>query len=84
MSGAFQENIFKEVQREIGDSEVCSSNMKNLKYTEAVLMEILRLIPPVPVVGRSVGDDVVLSKLSYLTSLQKDKEDHTGFLLVFV
>nr|UUB32670.1 cytochrome P450 CYP410E1 [Dendroctonus rhizophagus] len=57
-----QENIYNEVQLEIGDNELCSSNMKNLKYTEAVLMEILRLIPPVPAVGRFVGDDVPLSK----------------------
>ncbi|XP_050293547.1 cytochrome P450 4C1-like [Anthonomus grandis grandis] len=53
-----QENVYNEVMTEIGDNDITSQNVGFLKYTEAVISEILRLLPPLPLISRKTGADI--------------------------
>ncbi|CAG9769428.1 unnamed protein product [Ceutorhynchus assimilis] len=53
-----QEILYNEVIREIGDQEISAKNIARLKYTEATICEVMRLVPSVPFIARIIGDDI--------------------------
>ncbi|XP_030753097.1 cytochrome P450 4C1-like isoform X1 [Sitophilus oryzae] len=58
-----QEKMYKEIIDTIGDTETISiDDLPKLKYTEQVLLEILRLYPILPVLGRQATDNIELDE----------------------
>ncbi|XP_075986348.1 cytochrome P450 4V2-like [Anticarsia gemmatalis] len=57
-----QKQIYEEIQQVFGESDrdVEKEDLPKLLYLEAVIKETIRLYPPVPVVGRTVHDDIKL------------------------
>ncbi|KAG5874563.1 hypothetical protein JTB14_001259 [Gonioctena quinquepunctata] len=59
-----QEKVFEEVSEVVGKLEVVDHVIvRNLKYTEMVILETLRLFPPVPLLVRKVTEDLMLGEL---------------------
>jgi cytochrome P450 family 4 len=59
-----QTKLFEEIQQVIGldkDTPLTQRNLQDLKYLDLVLKESMRLYPPVPIIGRFLNEDVVLS-----------------------
>lgn len=48
----------EEVDRVLGNEEVDSNDLDELKYLEQCAKEALRLCPSVPVISRSLSEDV--------------------------
>lgn len=62
-----QNKLFQEIREVIGDDRtkpITMRELQDLKYLECVIKEGLRLYPPVPMIGRFVSEDVVLSMLN--------------------
>ncbi|KAJ8922577.1 hypothetical protein NQ315_007607 [Exocentrus adspersus] len=57
-----QENILQEVKDVLGDSPPSFENMAKLEYMEPCIKESLRLYPSVPLIGRTLEEDVVTSQ----------------------
>nr|QTC11274.1 cytochrome P450 4NU1 [Phenacoccus solenopsis] len=57
-----QEKIFEEVMQVFPDenSDITIQNLNNLRYMENVIKETLRLFPSVPMIGRTILEDVIL------------------------
>ena len=55
-----EEKIFQECKEVFGDkSTVCTiRHIQELKYTEHVIKEVLRIYPPVPLIGREAKEDI--------------------------
>ncbi|KAL1508985.1 hypothetical protein ABEB36_003796 [Hypothenemus hampei] len=54
-----QNKLYEEVTTVLGDSsEITESQLNQLFYTEAVLKESQRLLPPVPFFGRYITEDI--------------------------
>lgn len=54
-----QKRLYEEIAESIRNGH---QNYNNLKYLDAVIKEALRLFPPVPFIGRVLGEDTVLGK----------------------
>ncbi|XP_030753067.1 cytochrome P450 4C1 isoform X3 [Sitophilus oryzae] len=54
-----QEKVYEEVITEIGrNTPIETDHLPKLKFTERVLLESMRILPPVPVVGRYITKDI--------------------------
>ncbi|XP_030754986.1 cytochrome P450 4C1-like [Sitophilus oryzae] len=54
-----QNKLYEEILEEIGlDRPIEASDLHKLKYTERVILETLRLIPVVPIIGRYISKDI--------------------------
>lgn len=64
---AVQEKVMEEQRRIFGNSDrpVTFNDTVEMKYLERVIMETLRLYPPVPVIARKVNEDVNLVSGQY-------------------
>lgn len=58
MNPGIQDTLFQEVMDQVSMNEIVNDDLPKLKYTEAVLLEALRLFPSAPMIPRSVGGDV--------------------------
>ncbi|XP_050554134.1 cytochrome P450 4C1-like [Spodoptera frugiperda] len=57
-----QERLYKEVQEVFKNEDLDKNDLTKLVYTKAVIKEVLRLYPPVPLVARRVHTDIKLPK----------------------
>lgn len=58
---ANHEDVQKQLYEEIASLQN-EENYNNLTYLDAVIKESLRLYPPVPFIGRILGEDTVIGK----------------------
>lgn len=65
---ANHETVQNRLYEEIASLDT-NNNYNNLKYLDAVIKESLRLYPPVPFIGRILGEDTVLGNKRYYKSL---------------
>ncbi|CAH0560266.1 unnamed protein product [Brassicogethes aeneus] len=64
MHPEIQEKVYEEVINVVGkDSPITSKDLPNLKYTEMVVNESLRLFPVVPFVGRFTTGEIDIGRL---------------------
>lgn len=58
----FQNKVYEEMMQVLPeeDSFLSIQNLSNLRYMENVIKETLRLFPTVPMIGRTILEDVVL------------------------
>uniref|UniRef100_A0A1L8E432 Putative cytochrome n=1 Tax=Nyssomyia neivai TaxID=330878 RepID=A0A1L8E432_9DIPT len=63
-----QERVYKELKQIFGDSDrLCTfADTLEMKYLERVIMESLRLYPPVPLIARKIQQDVKLNTDNYV------------------
>ncbi|XP_055370803.1 cytochrome P450 4g1-like [Condylostylus longicornis] len=63
-----QDKVYKELYSIFGDSDrPCTFNdTLEMKYLERVIMESLRMYPPVPVIARHVNEDIKLASENYV------------------
>lgn len=59
-----QARVYEELDTIFGDSDrQCTfQDTLEMKYLERVIMETLRLFPPVPIIARQLNEDVKLGK----------------------
>ncbi|CAG9773151.1 unnamed protein product [Ceutorhynchus assimilis] len=60
MHQEIQEKVYEEVMEVVGDKDITHQDLPNLKYTEAVICETLRLFPIIPTLGRRCDEDINL------------------------
>ena len=60
----FQEKIMEELESVFGTSQrpISSYDLREMKYLEQCIKETLRLYPSVPMIARTLGEDVKLGK----------------------
>lgn len=60
-----QEKVYKEQIDILGDPSKDANfhDLKNMKYLECVINETLRLYPSVPYIGRTMTEDVQLTRM---------------------
>lgn len=77
-----QERVYQEMKEIFGDSDrdVTFNDTMEMKYLERVLMETLRLYPPVPFITRVVREEVKLVSGDYV--LPKNTRVGIGIFLV--
>lgn len=63
-----QDKVLQEIDEIFGDSDrpATFADTLEMKYLERCLMETLRLYPPVPIIARSLKQDVKLGKYHYI------------------
>lgn len=63
-----QERVYKEIFDIFGDSdrEATFADTMEMKYLERVIMESLRMYPPVPLIARKLKQDVQLASENYI------------------
>lgn len=62
-----QQKVFEEVREVFGDdptSGVTHRQLQDLKYLEMVIKESMRIHPPVPIIGRRLTEDTMISGVS--------------------
>ena len=60
----YQEKLFEEVNsifEKTGTFEITYADTQNMKYMDMVLNESMRIMSPVPLIGREVSQDITLS-----------------------
>ena len=65
----YQDRVVEEMESIFGDDRETAPTMKNLmdmRYLECCIKDALRLFPSVPMMARSVGEDVKIGKYIYL------------------
>ena len=66
------EKLRKEVKNVLGDRDVPSySDIKDLKYCELFLKEVLRMRPPVPLLAREIKSDTIFGSQTYRAGVSK-------------
>lgn len=61
--GEIQDNVYREIERVFkNDNATCVDNLSELRYTEMVIKETLRLFPPGPLIVKKATENVELSK----------------------
>lgn len=78
-----QQRCFDEIREVFADKDepATLSHINRLSYIELAVKETLRLFPSVPIIGRTINEDVQLSKcLMVCSSLLLE---HTGNLIFF-
>ncbi|CAG9773150.1 unnamed protein product [Ceutorhynchus assimilis] len=60
MHQEIQAKLYEEVMEVVGDKDITHQDLPNLKYTEAVICETMRLFPSVPLIGRLCNEDINL------------------------
>lgn len=60
-----QEKVFQEISQVFptSDAEISEDSLARLKYLEQVIKESMRLLPPVPLIGRETIEDLELGDL---------------------
>ncbi|CAH1131232.1 unnamed protein product [Ceutorhynchus assimilis] len=53
-----QRKVYEEVMEVVGDHTIQEANIQNLRYTEAVVSEVLRILPTIPLYGRYCEEDI--------------------------
>lgn len=67
----YQERLYEEILDITGeDEEICFEHLNNLPYMDMIVNEVLRLLPPIPFVGRKVTEDVTFNELVAPKDLQ--------------
>ncbi|KAL0268132.1 UNVERIFIED_CONTAM: hypothetical protein PYX00_010193 [Menopon gallinae] len=61
-----QDKVYEELREIFGDSDrpVTFADTVNMKYMERVIMETLRLYPPVPAIARELNEDIKLASMN--------------------
>lgn len=83
-----QEKVYQEIMSVIPHTDVPTiQDLAKLRYTENVIKETLRLYPPVPMIGRTLLESIVLpSKILFENSLKNvnDLSFHQKYFLKMV
>lgn len=68
-----QDRVYQEIYDIFGDSDrdATFADTLEMKYLERVIFESLRMYPPVPVIARTLKQDVPLSEYTFLSVLFK-------------
>lgn len=73
-----QDKLYQEVNEVVGNSKITVGDIPKLSYTERVLCESMRILPPIPLLGRKVKEETKLGmyfsfsfSISYLGYLCK-------------
>lgn len=75
-----QQKLYDEIKAHEGDQ-----NYSNLTYMDAVIKEALRLYPPVPFIGRVLGEDTVIGKYILTQNIKyKNKMTLIAFYQEFI
>lgn len=63
-----QAKVYEEIHRIFGtsDRECTFADTMEMKYLERVILETLRLYPPVPMIARKLNEDVTLASQKYM------------------
>lgn len=67
-----QDKVFEEIKIVFGidkNEPITYKRLQELKYTEMVIKETLRMMPAVPAIGRLTDEDIVLGKLEYTVKI---------------
>lgn len=64
-----QKQVFDEVMSTIGSKEIDTLDLPKLIYTEAVISEVMRILPSIPVVGRYCSEDIEFGNLLLIIML---------------
>lgn len=62
---AIGDTIAAEVAREIGDREINARNAEKLTFTKQVILETMRLFPPVPLMSRNCVEDITIGARNF-------------------
>ncbi|XP_030755100.1 probable cytochrome P450 4d20 [Sitophilus oryzae] len=66
MHPEIQQKVYEEVITEIGrDAPIETDHLPKLKYTERVISESMRLLPPVPMVARYLNKDIQIGDKTF-------------------
>ena len=74
----FQDRLSEELYRVFGDSDrpVTMNDLLHLKYLECCIKEALRLYPSVPMLGRTLSQNVTLREYQFQIFIEKIFENH--------
>lgn len=53
-----QQQVFDEVVSTIAGKEIDTLDLEKLIYTEAVISEVMRILPSIPLIGRYCSEDI--------------------------
>lgn len=77
-----QRKVFEELRQVFGDDKRrphTFNNLNELRYMELVIKETLRMLPPVPFIGRKLKRDVVVSKCSFGLRSHRSRDNKSKF-----
>lgn len=59
-----QNKVVKEIREKLPDFEITLDKLNEMKYLKQCILETMRLCPSIPVIARSLNEDVKLGKFS--------------------